>query len=360
MDEKVIAALEEARAAGESAELCLLVETHGSAPRKAGACLALRADGGMAGTVGGGALERLVLKETARCLGAGASAVRAFAMDGARSATGMVCGGDARVCLLHVDPAVAGEGVRALAQAQGGGAAWLAVDLADPEDPAAAVLARDADGALVTRPFTLSAEERAAAAAARAKGSAGVLIAHEGFDAAAITACEKPQLLGRVFVLPVVPEGRVFVIGGGHVGAALVPVLAGLGFAVTVCDSRPDVARPERFPAAERVVCAPFERLGEQVRITPCDYVVVCTPAHGSDVAVLAQALGARARYVGCLGSAKKTAHVKRVLAERGIAAEELARLHMPVGVPLGDETPAEIAVSIAAEIIRERRGYRG
>lgn len=359
MDEKVIAALEEARAAGEAAELCLLVETRGSSPRKAGACLALRADGSTAGTVGGGALERLVLKEAVRCLEAGTSAVRDFAMDGARSATGMVCGGDARVCLLHVDPTVAGEAVRALAQAQREGAAWLAVDLADPEDPAAAVFTRDEDGASVAYPFALSAAERAAVAAAHAEGWTGVLVAHEGFDAAAITVCEKPELLGGVFVLPVVPEGRVFVIGGGHVGAALVPVLAGLGFAVTVCDSRPDVARPERFPAAARVVCAPFERLGEHVRITPRDYVVVCTPAHGSDAAVLAQALGARARYVGCLGSAKKTAHVKQVLAGQGIAAEELARLHMPIGVPLGDETPAEIAISIAAEIIRERRGYR-
>lgn len=360
MDEKIASRVLGALDSGQGVELCLLVETRGSSPRKPGACLAVDADGRATGTVGGGALERLVLKEAARCLAQGVSAVRSFTMDGTGSDTGMICGGDARVCLLYVD-ALTRDGFRELAaRMRAGDPCCCLVDL-DEKDPCAALLVRDGSGERVEYPLSLCAAARAAIEAVRAEqGAVGVAATSDAFTAEVRRQAEsvaEPALLGNVFVLPLASEGRAYVIGAGHVGAALVPVLAGIGFAVTVFDSRPDLARPDLFPQAEKVVCAPFEELGERVRITQRDYVVCCTPTHGSDAAVLTQVMAARPRYVGCLGSAKKTAFIRRTLTEAGIPETDLACLHMPVGIPLGDETPAEIAVSIAAEIITVRRG---
>ena len=445
MDEKVVRALVAAADQNEPAELCLVVETRGSAPRKAGACLVLRADGTATGTVGGGALEQLVIKEAARCLARGISVSRRFSLDGADSAadagnTGMICGGEARVCLLHVDPQVAGRAVRALADAASArdGEAWLAVDLARGDDLAAEVMARGqcvgaaragvdhlevspgaqgcdgaedsvpggreapcgqhvatgdsaptacgghaaAEGApgagsavsagsladracaspagdLVRYPLMFNAGECAAAERSRAEGWAGVMAFHDGFDAAAVTACARSALLGQVFVMPVRAAGRAVVVGAGHVGAALVPVLAGLGFAVTVCDARPEAARAENLPRAAQVLLCPFDQAVARAGVTAADYVVVCTPGHASDFEVLAQALAVQPRYLGCLGSKKKAAATREKLCAAGFSPEAVAAVHMPVGLAIGAETPEEIAVSIAAEIIACRRGAR-
>ena len=477
MDEKVVRSLAAALDQGEPAELCLVVETRGSAPRKAGACLVLRADGSTAGTVGGGALERLVLEEAARCLARGASVARSFSLDGAgsvadASATGMICGGEAQVCLLHVDPQAAGGAVRALADAASarGGEAWLVVDLAQKDDLAAEVMVRGqcvgasgagrerleecpgargrggaegsapggreaprgqhmatGDGAptvcggrvadedayrggqrsqsawrqgdglgfqedglrggghaavegargtdvaaaadsladracaspagdLVRYPLVLNVGERAAVERSRAEGWAGVMVAHDGFDAAAVTACARPALLGQVFALPVRAAGRAVVVGAGHVGAALVPVLAGLGFAVTVCDARPEVARAGNLPQAAQVLLCPFDQAVARAGVSAADYVVVCTPGHASDFEVLAQALAVRPRYLGCLGSRRKAAATREKLRAAGFSPEEVVAVHMPVGLAIGAETPEEIAISIAAEIIACRR----
>lgn len=361
MDEKIITALLAELEAGRAAELCLLVETHGSAPRKSGACLVLCADGRAAGTVGGGALERLVLKEGARYLAAGASAVRSFTMDGAGSDTGMICGGDARVCFLYLD-GLAREGLAALlARLRAGDPCCCLIDL-DEKDPCAALVVCDEAGERAEYPLAFGLSARAEIdtlrAESRGRGAAGVMATSDAFTPEVRARAESargPVLLGRVFALPLASEGRVYVIGAGHVGAALVPVLAGIGFAVTVYDSRPELAREAAFPQADEVICAPFEELGRHVAITPRDYVVCCTPAHSADAAVLAQAMAAHPRYVGCLGSAKKTSFIRRALADAGFADADLACLHMPVGIPLGDETPAEIAISIAAEIITVR-----
>ncbi len=147
----------------------------------------------------------------------------------------------------------------------------------------------------------------------------------------------------------------MYLFGGGHVGQALAPMLAQVGFRVVVFDSRQELARPELFPGVERVVQGDFSHLDRQVSPTAGDYVVVMTPGHQNDLEVLTQVLPQKPFYVGCLGSRKKGAFLRAELARRGIAQEQIDAIRLPIGLDLGGETPAEIAVSVAAQLIQER-----
>ena len=124
-----------------------------------------------------------------------------------------------------------------------------------------------------------------------------------------------------------------------------------------VYDDRPEFADPALFPKAEKTLCGDFTRLSEQVTVTPEDYVVVMTRGHQADYEVLAQVLRSGAKYLGCIGSKRKLALCRERLMEAGFTEEEYARLHAPIGLAIGAQTPEEIAVSVAAEMIAVRAG---
>ena len=109
--------------------------------------------------------------------------------------------------------------------------------------------------------------------------------------------------------------------------------------------------------AAEQVLCGSFDRIAEQVTVTADDYVVIMTRGHQADYEVLTQVLRSGAKYIGCIGSRRKLALCREKLLENGFTAEEYARVHAPIGLAIGAETPAEIAVSVAAEMIAVRAG---
>jgi len=149
----------------------------------------------------------------------------------------------------------------------------------------------------------------------------------------------------------------LLVVGGGHIGQALADIGALVGFSVAVVDDRPEFASPERFPQAERVICGDFEEELRRFPITPQTYVVVVTRGHREDELSLRQVVTSEAAYVGMIGSKRRSAMVLRHLGEEGYPREALERVHTPVGLDIGAETPEEIAVSIMAEIIQVRRG---
>ncbi|MBM6941812.1 MULTISPECIES: XdhC/CoxI family protein [Collinsella] len=366
MDEKMLAALAEALRRREVVELASVVATEGSAPRKAGALLAVFADGRVQGTVGGGSLERLVIGRASKLREEGASEVRRFGIDSPRSATGMICGGAVTVCLAAVAPEAADAAAALAACVRENRRSCLVFELPETGEPTVGALWRDEGGERVqarlthTRAGRSEAEALQAAAGEGGPAPAALLVSSDaltGERAERALALDEAGIVDGMLVLPIAAGGRAIIFGAGHVGAALVPVLAGLGHPVVLCDDRPELARPELHPAASRVVCAPYGEALERVAIGPRDQVVACTASHATDALVVTAALGAHPRFLGCLGSKKKTAYIHRRLAEAGFAPEEIARLHMPVGLPLGDETPAEIAISIAAQMIAVRHG---
>ena len=153
------------------------------------------------------------------------------------------------------------------------------------------------------------------------------------------------------------PKPRMIILGGGHIAVPLCQVGAILGFSTVVYDDRPSFANNERFPDAETVICDSFDHVADRVRINKNDYVVIVTRGHRHDGQCLRSILdGVFPKYVGMIGSRRRVAIVKEQLEEETGETEKLARLHAPIGLSIGAETPQEIAVSIIAEIIKEMR----
>ena len=155
----------------------------------------------------------------------------------------------------------------------------------------------------------------------------------------------------EVYMERIDPARRAVIAGAGHVGHALARILTLLEFHVVIVDPRPEWASAERFPGAT-LVHEPFPEGIATLELTPADAVVLVTPGHQHDRESLRRTLDTPAGYVGMIGSRTKVATVFKALREEGVSDEQIARVHAPIGLAIGAETPAEIAVAIAAEII--------
>lgn len=316
--QEILRALE----AEEPVELVSVLASSGSTPRGAGAVMAVFSDGRTRGTIGGGNVEYEAVSLAGDLLRAGKSALRDLRFTPGE-ASDMICGGEMRLHFhfLPGGPALAGLFRRLLEAAGEGENGWLL---------------RRLEGAEVREMRAVTASEPALP-----QGLLG----------------EKAVLREGWFALPVIRAGFVYLFGGGHVSQALSPVLSAAGFRCAVWDDRPEFVSPERFPQAERFFLGPFETVSERLRITENDYVVIMTRGHRADYTVLSQVLRSGARYLGCIGSKRKLALCRDRLLEEGFTAEEYARVHAPIGLAIGAETPAEIAVAVAAEMIAVRAG---
>ena len=152
----------------------------------------------------------------------------------------------------------------------------------------------------------------------------------------------------------------LLIVGGGHIGKALAIIGNLCGFSVAVVDDRPEYADPERFPEADQVLCGDFVETLRSFPIDASTYVVCVTRGHRQDEVSLRQVVSSTAAYVGMIGSKRRVAAVLQHLIEDGADPEAVARVHTPIGLDIGAETPEEIAVAIMAEIILGRRAQGG
>jgi xanthine/CO dehydrogenase XdhC/CoxF family maturation factor len=148
------------------------------------------------------------------------------------------------------------------------------------------------------------------------------------------------------------PGERLVVVGAGHVGKAFVEVASELDFHVTVIDERPEFARADRFPRADRVVAGEPAAVLREIPDDGRGFYVLLGHGYPVDVAALRVLLERKTRYIGMIGSQRRVATVKRVLEGEGFSRDAMEGIHGPIGLGIGAETPAEIAVSIAAEIV--------
>jgi len=155
----------------------------------------------------------------------------------------------------------------------------------------------------------------------------------------------------------IVSIGFVYIFGGGHVAQELVPLLARLYFRCIVFEDREEFAGKELFPGAEKIILGDFNYIENSVTLGKNDYAVVLTRGHLFDLEAWAFALKSDAAYIGVIGSKSKHEFVKGQLIERGFTSDTInaSRVHAPIGIKIKSETPAEIAVSIAAELIQFR-----
>ena len=165
-----------------------------------------------------------------------------------------------------------------------------------------------------------------------------------------------PREGNRQYSRRFLPPRRLILLGGGHISEKLVPLAAMLDFSVTVADDREEFACAGRFPLAEKVICAPFEEAIDRLAITPYDFVAVMTRGHAWDGVCLRRILrGIMPAYLGMVGSKRKTALLREQLEEEGFEKEKLDRVEAPIGLKIGAVTPAEIGVSILAQLILYR-----
>lgn len=322
LTDKLIAAVEN----GEKAVLCTLMASSGSSPRGAGARMAVFEDGSAYGTVGGGQVEYIASKEALEVLKTGKTYLRHFGLSLDQVASiGMICGGNVDVYYQLIGKAelpVLYEMREALTKDEN---SWIYMKIAEGN----------------VKEFRIVRQNEASDP--------------ELFASKAVFKAGEPV----IYTDPLVRSGRTYIFGGGHVGQALVPVLASVGFKVCLFDSRDYLATPENFPAAEEVICGDYNHIDEKVNITENDFVVIMSPGHKSDFDLLKQVLKKKTRYVGCIGSRAKVAKTQEMLREAGIPEEVIQSVHSPIGLRIRAETPAEIAISIAGEMIKCRAETR-
>jgi len=166
---------------------------------------------------------------------------------------------------------------------------------------------------------------------------------------------EAEATTGFFFDSLTMPESLV-IAGGGHIAVPLTGMAARTGFRVTIIDDRPEFSTAARFPQAYRTVTAPFRDAFDQLVLDASTYVVIITRGHAYDRECLERVIDEDTAYIGMIGSRRRVRAVFDLLAEQGIAAEKLAKIHSPIGLDIGAQSPAEIAVSIVAELVAVRR----
>lgn len=240
------------------------------------------------------------------------------------------------------------EAARAVLAARGGGPVVAVVARADEGGGGRRVLVfedQPARGTLGDPDLDRAAREAGARLLASADESAWTLESEDG----------ETTLYVEVHRAP----ARLFIVGAGHIAVPLARLGALLGFPVVVLDDRDDFATDERFPDAARVERVDFQAPFRDLRPGSDDFVVLVTRAHRYDFDCLVALLDAEAtpRYIGMVGSRRRVRSAFRALLEAGVPSARVRTVHAPIGVAIGAETPEEIAVSIAAELVAVRRG---
>ena len=322
---------------GRGAVLCTIADSRGSTPRGAGARMLVTAEGDTAGTVGGGAVEHRAGMLARSMLAERRSGFETYRLSAGEIAdTGMICGGDVEIFFQYFDPADSGAreaAARVLELLDRPGASWL-------------VTAAEGSG------WRMGTYDRQ-------NGLRGLDLPPETLE----RLLEGRGMLERqgervLFAQPLVRSGTVYLFGAGHVSRALAQILAMAEFRTVVYDQRPEAAWRAFFPDAAERICGPFEEALDRLEpITEEDYAVIMTPGHQGDYEVLSQVLRTPAKYIGCIGSRKKVAAARERLLADGFTAAEIDRVWAPIGLPIGGETPAEVAVSVAAQLIACRSG---
>jgi len=163
------------------------------------------------------------------------------------------------------------------------------------------------------------------------------------------------SLCSPVLLEWIYPRSVVYIFGAGHVGASLCHLASYVDFMVVGIDDRDDYANRQNLPNADEIIVTSFDNSFHDLSIDQNSYIVIVTRGHSHDKVTLAQALKTDAAYIGMIGSKRKIKLIFDSLISEGFTESDIARVHAPIGVPIGGETPEEIAVSIVAEMIQER-----
>lgn len=323
---------------GLSTVLASIIESSGSTSRGSGARMLICQDGRFFGTIGGGELEGLALARARELLGDSVDHLflRFDLTAGHAVAAGMICGDRAEVLLQRIAPEAANVDFFGKLQEEfRRGRSPLFLTLMPQSGRPAFFMQSSGCQSMPGLPDAV----RQAMIARPPVSGAPTLLKGKDF-----------RLYAEVLIQPI----RLYLAGGGHVALAVAHLADFLGLEIVVIDDRLEFANSARFPQALEVRVIPaFAGCLEQLQAT--DFVVIATRGHQSDKDVLGQALATEAGYIGMIGSLRKRDAIYAALRTEGFSDVDFRRVHCPIGLAIGGETPEEIALSILAEIQQVR-----
>ena len=333
------------------AALATLVAAKGTTPKKAGSTMWVGSGGEVIGSVTiGGCVDARVIERAEAVIGSGRPELLTMTLgDEDAWELGLTCGGNVEVLVQRVDaqderdPALVAY--RAAGEAYDAGQASVVVAaLGDKPDR----LVVGADGSLTG---TLGDAEldvvaaRVAMERLRAGDASAVVDVRSGGDTIAL------------YFEHLAPPETVVIYGASHVAMSLTVLASELGMRTIVVDGRERYATRERFPHASDIRIGMPSEIAEQLRTSRRSYVVLLAHDYKYELPVLRHVLRSDAGYIGMLGSRRRGATIRSMLAEEGFTPAELARLHSPIGVDIGARSAAEIALAVMAEIVAVREG---
>ena len=339
---------------GEPVVVATVVRTKGSTPQKPGAKLLVRNDGSGVGTLGGGCVEGDIWFAAKELMKRGGPAqYRDYELNEDLAAQeGLVCGG---TMYFLIDPVYTPEDYLSYAteidQAYQGGPAVALASLIKPapgaQQPVGAKLFMREDG---STQGSLGSETLDQEAVKRARQ----LMVHGNNEF--VVSREEAEYFIEAYTTP----PQLVLCGGGHVSKSVAPLAKTLGFRVFVTDDREEFASGDRFPEADILVARKPEEALPQLPINANTFIIVVTRGHRYDNVALEAAANTSAKYVGLMGSRRKTILIYEDLLRSGVPLERVKEVRSPVGLDIHARTPEEIAVSIMSEVLMFRLGGTG
>ena len=349
-NEFLVGTICEQLSSGAPVVLASIIASKGSSPRHGGTKMVIAVSGKAFGTIGGGILEATTIKESVTALSSGHAEILSFNMAG-ESALSIdpICGGEATVLLDCVSPVA--ENVNLF---------WRLHDavVKGRDCYLLTVLEGRRDNVRVIGRSMLSPEGEVVGSYDWSDQHIE-MVKFELHNISSTTVLALGDI--SVVVDPIRRTKTLYCFGAGHVALPTAEAAALVGFRVVVVDDRAEFANAERFPLANAVlVIDDFGRALEGLAIDRDSFVIILTRGHFHDRVVLEQALKTNAGYIGMIGSRRKRDTIYATLSSQGVPPEQLDRVHCPIGLAIGAETPEEIAISIVAELIAERARIRG
>ncbi|MCP4112168.1 MAG: XdhC family protein [Desulfobacteraceae bacterium] len=332
---------------GEPFVLATILSHEGSTPRTAGTKMIICPDGKIIGTIGGGLVEAEAVKEASEVFKTTEARIRTFNMTAATAdSMDMICGGRLEVLLELIEPTP--SNIRMFSK--------LAESLQKRQN-VLFVCALPTEGKK-----NMKAERCLIMADGSPEGD--LLFPATVSDPLVVNIVKQrtPAILTlgntRFLVEPFFSPVTVYLFGAGHVSQQVSILAKMVDFRVVVLDDREEFANRERFKGADEIKSlVSFEKSFENLEIDQDSYIVIITRGHVHDRTVLEQALRTNAGYIGMIGSRRKRDAIYKALLNQGFGFDDTDRVHSPVGLEIGAETPQEIAVSIIAELIAVRAG---
>jgi len=341
----IVNALIESLQAGRPLVYCRLVETRGSTPQKAGASMLVFEDASQVGTLGGGCVEAEVKRRALAALQRGGAEIARFNLDSDYGwDDGLICGGRMHVLIDPLRPSPDGDDpvpdyfqrLRELRTTGQGGTEAIVFSGGDADE--------------LAEPVSYLFDHSGASIALRGAARESITPELRPLD-------ERPRAYVEqgVSYMPFYPRYRLLIVGAGHVGQSVAQLAVDLDFDVWVVDDREDLVSEQRFPRAERRISGSIAEVLSEIEVTTHTYCLIVTRGHNHDQEALYQLADRGACYVGMIGSRRKIRLIYDDLIAEGISADVLDAVHAPVGLDIGSQSVAEIAVSIAAELIAHR-----